>query len=155
MQEEEGESQTVLIWLHNDPLTVSQNRYCQYQCAGRHRPNTGQYSSRPLFWRRFFFFKIQDDNDVEGLQEKKHANNVMSKWEVTCSSCQRVLVDHSRENSCFFCCFFVPPIFFLTIVHFLCFSHVCCTEKVIKSSSFQAVVQVNFCYRVSREVRDT
>ena len=30
------EQQTVLIWLHNDPVTVSQNRYCQCQCAGRH-----------------------------------------------------------------------------------------------------------------------
>lgn len=33
--------QTVLIWLHNDPVTVSQNRYCQYQRAGRHRLTAG------------------------------------------------------------------------------------------------------------------
>ena len=35
------EQQTVLIWLHNDPVTVSQNRYCQCQCAGRHRLTAG------------------------------------------------------------------------------------------------------------------
>lgn len=63
-QKKTEEMQTVLIWLHNDPVTVSQNRYCQYQRAGRHRLTTAHSSYRPslltiflhLVWSFWGFF---------------------------------------------------------------------------------------------------
>lgn len=53
--QEKEEMQTVLIWLHNDPLTVSQNRYCQYQHAGRHRLTAAHPSSRTYLPITFIF----------------------------------------------------------------------------------------------------
>lgn len=82
------EMQTVLIWLHNDPVTVSQNRYCQYQRAGRHQLTAAHSSYRPslltiflhLSLRGFLFILFWGDKMWKQLKDASAAGERTARW---------------------------------------------------------------------------